>query len=312
MTTGPHLHGIDQVHRLALLPSTMRTYRRAFAAFERWSAEHEKSAMPASPESIVAYLKDLAKREMQSSTIRVAHAAIADAHLRSGRKDIADDKHVKKVLARVVKSQRRSQVPARPLTAEDLWVIRTTPRIPRKSTGRMPREEAASVARARGLVDTSLVSVMRDGRLRRSEAAALRWGDLTTLPDGTGRISINSASGDAHVAFIGRDATSDLLAIRPEGPRADNSQSIFGLSASHIGKRVREAAVAAGLGDGYTGDSCRRGMAHDVHAMFSGRTSGHQERYQSNEAAGRGAVAAYYGYLMIRGEEDMPTPTISP
>ena len=64
------------------------------------------------------------------------------------------------------------------------------------------------------------------------------------------------------------------------------------------------AAVAAGLGDGYTGHSSRVGMAQDLVAagaelpavMVAGRwkSPGMVSRYAQGTTAGRGAVARYH------------------
>ena len=48
----------------------------------------------------------------------------------------------------------------------------------------------------RGLVDIALISVMRDGMLRRSEAAAIRWGDIATEDDGAGRLTVARSKTD--------------------------------------------------------------------------------------------------------------------
>ena len=84
----------------------------------------------------------------------------------------------------------------------------------------------------------------------------------------------------------------------------DPSTSVFGLSASQIGRRVNAAAKAAGLGEGYTGHSGRIGMAQDLAAagvelpalMNAGRwkSSKMPARYTESQATGRGAVARYY------------------
>ena len=46
------------------------------------------------------------------------------------------------------------------------------------------------VAWARATVDLAIIGVLTDGGLRRSEAAALTWGDVGFWPDGTARITI--------------------------------------------------------------------------------------------------------------------------
>ena len=284
----------------ALSASTMQTYTRAFSAFEQWCVKYDKVALPASPDSIVTYLRRLSALGMRAATIRVAHAAIVDTHIRAGHPITQKHRRARAALADIVKAETRPQLPPTPLTAENLAAIRATACTPRKILGRSSREEWRLMARTRGLMDISIISVMRDGLLRRSEAAALRWGDLTTLPDGSGRISLTGAPTSQHVVFIGRAAVADLLTIRPDGAALHDGSRIFGLSPTHLGKRVRGAAIAAGLGDGYTSDSCRAGMAEDLNQAFPWRTPGHQERYHSSEAAGRGLVAQYYSLTRER------------
>ena len=84
----------------------------------------------------------------------------------------------------------------------------------------------------------------------------------------------------------------------------DPSTPVFGLSESQIGRRVKAAAQAAGLGEGFTGHSGRVGMAQDLAAtgvdlpalMTAGRwkSSRMPAKYTERQAAGRGAVARYY------------------
>ena len=76
------------------------------------------------------------------------------------------------------------------------------------------------------------------------------------------------------------------------------------MSTRHVGNRVRAAAKAAGLGEGYTGHSGRVGMAQDLvksgvelpALMTAGRwkSSKMPARYTERQAADRGAVARYY------------------
>ena len=59
--------------------------------------------------------------------------------------------------------------------------------------------------------------------------------------------------------YLGPDAVSALMAIRATEAVMDPKLPVFCLSASQIGRR----ALAAGLGEGYSGHSMRVGMAHD-------------------------------------------------
>ena len=115
--------------------------------------------------------------------------------------------------------QRHPQRQARPLTAEALAAIRAAARLPRRSQGRAGRMETAGVAGRLGLVDIALASTLRDGLLRRSEAAALRRGDVELLADGSGGLHVRQSKGDQEglgaVLYLGPDAVRHLLAIRP-------------------------------------------------------------------------------------------------
>jgi len=131
----------------------------------------------------------------------------------------------------------------------------------RRSLGREGRrQESAERASWRGRVDVALLSVLRDGLLRRSEVAALTWGDVELRDNGIGLLQLHRSKtdqeGEGVVLYIGREAA--LRAIRPA------EQLVFGLSARQIGRRVQAAARAAGLGEGYTGHSGRVGMAQDL------------------------------------------------
>ena len=89
--------------------------------------------------------------------------------------------------------------------------------------------------------------------------------------------------------------------MRPAQQLLDPATPVFGLSPRQIGRRVKAAAVHAGLGDGFTGHV---GMAQDLARsgvelpalMTAGRwkSSRMPARYTEREAAHRGAVARYY------------------
>ena len=66
------------------------------------------------------------------------------------------------------------------------------------------------------------------------------------------------------VLYIGREASEALRAIRPAEQLLDRNTPVFGLSSRQIGRRVQALAQAAGLGNGFTGQSGRVGMAQDL------------------------------------------------
>ena len=113
---------------------------------------------------------------------------------------------------------------------------------------------------------------MRDALLRRSEAAAVLWKHIATEPDGSGRLTIPWSKTDQQgvgvVLYLGPPTMKALDKIRPRQPLMpqgnEGEQEVFGLKAATISERIAAAARAAGLGEGYSGHSCRVGMAVDL------------------------------------------------
>ena len=117
------------------------------------------------------------------ATIRQARAAIIKgAELagwpKPGGSGVAE---MMRGLGRILRGPQRQ---AAPLHAEALAAIRATAFTRRRTRG--GHTETAEYAERRGLVDVALASVMRDGLLRVSGAAALRWGDVELAGDGCG------------------------------------------------------------------------------------------------------------------------------
>ena len=94
---------------------------------------------------------------------------------------------------RLAKPQRQSGA----LTADVLPVIRLTALQPRK---RGRGFEIAEQAEERGKFDVALVAALSDAGLRRSEAAALTWGDVQRWDDGSGRITVIRSKTDVEAA----------------------------------------------------------------------------------------------------------------
>ena len=155
-------------------------------------------------------------------------------------------------------------------------------------------------------MDLALLAVLRDGLLRRSEAAALTWADVELRENGTALITVRRSKTDPEAEgvtlYIGHQAGEALQAIKPAEELLDRNTQVFGLAPQQIGRRV--TAAAAGLGDGFTGHSGRVGMAQDLAKtgaelpalMTAGRwkSSTMPARYTERQAADRGAVAKYY------------------
>ena len=291
-------------------PNTRRAYNQAWRRFEAWGASRGRGhSLPASPELVAAFLAELAEAGKSVATLRLTKSALAAVHRSTGHQDPTDNEGVKKVMAGIARANGRPQRQAKPLTETALAAVKATAGIPRRHRGRAIRAENAWDARRRGQVDVALLSVLRDGLLRRSEASALRWGDVDVQEDGSARLHVRRSKTDPEaegaVLYIGSEAAAALVAIMPEGfAVVDPSTPVFELSESQIGRRVNAAAKAAGLGDGFTGHSGRVGMAQDLAAagvelpalMNAGRWKSPKmpARYTEGQAVGRGAVARYY------------------
>ncbi len=93
----------------------------------------------------------------------------------AGHEDPTDNEGVRRLMQGISRAHGRGQWQAKPLTAEGLAAVKAT------ASGRR--------SLGRGRVDVALLSVLRDGLLRRSEAAALTWGDVELRDHGTGLIN---------------------------------------------------------------------------------------------------------------------------
>ena len=157
-------------------------------------------------------------------------------------------------------------------------------------------------------MDLALLSVLRDGLLRRSEAHLLTWADVEFRNNGTALLQLRRSKtdqeGEGVTLYIGKHAADALRAIRPTEEQLDLQAPVFSLPPQQIGRRVDAAAQAAGLGEGFTGHSGRVGMAQDLAntgaelpALMTAarwKNSKMPARYTERPAGGRGAVAKYY------------------
>lgn len=290
-------------HQMA--ENTKRTYETQWRRFVRWAASKGVNPLPAEPTHVAVYLAERLEGEgHKPATLRAAAAAVSYAHRDANYEDPCASAEVKDALKSAARKAGRNQRQAEALTADALQLIRATALIPRVARGgKMETQETAII---RGIADIAVISLMRDAMLRVSEAASLTWEDLTTVPDGTGRLllrrSKTDAEGESVVLFVSRPTMDDLGSLRQI---ASERASIFGLSRDQISRRIKRAAREAGLGDGFSGHSPRVGMAQDLaragtelpRLMTAGRWRSPRmpALYIRNETAARGAVAQYYG-----------------
>ena len=286
--------------------NTMKNYGAQWKNFVAWSVGKGTKALPADPGQVSVYLAErIEEHRHKPATLRAAAAAIGFFHRNAGQDDPCTSPEVKRTLKSATRKVGRSQKQADALTAEALTAIRSTACNPRR--GRGGRLESQETARCRGNLDIALISLMRDAMLRVSEAAALTWRDIVAEADGTGRLLIQrsktDSEGEGAVAFVSAPTMVALELICQAKAATD---CVFGLRPNQISRRIKQAAQAAGLGDGFSGHSPRVGMARDLarmgielpSLMNAGRwrSPAMPAHYTRNESAGKGAVAQFHGY----------------
>ena len=147
------------------------SYASQWNRFVSWSQASGRCSLPASPEDVAAYLEDRSETGARPSTLRVVATAIARNH-----RDAGFDVRVHQGVARITLDDlARDDTPgpakALPLDLGCYLAIRETAH--KLRWGRGGRLERTRNARRRGALDVAMIGLMRDARLRVSEATAL-------------------------------------------------------------------------------------------------------------------------------------------
>ena len=178
----------------SLAPTTRVNYRAQWKQWVSFATENGYSVFPANPVHVADWITQRAADGRKPGTIRMGLAAVSAAHRQANNPNPTEDEGVRATTRGIMRIAGRAQKQAAGLTAASLAAIRATACVPR--TGRGGSLESASTAQRRGLMDIGLVSLMRDGMLRRSEAASLTLRDLVDESDGTGRLTVARSKTD--------------------------------------------------------------------------------------------------------------------
>ena len=253
----------------SLAPATLRVYGTAWRYFTRWCETRGCESLPATPQTVAAYVSDRAGHGTSYSTIRAAAAAIRHHHEALEMDSPTLSLLVRRKLgdlrkrAEVSTPGRRRPEPTSGITQSDFTEIQASALLPR--TGPSGRTESERAAHSRGAVDIAMISAMRDAPLQGNEAVALTWGDVEFMKDGSARLTIRPAvrsASEAAILSVGRGAATALNAIRGDATDAD---PVFRLkSVKALGNRIRAAAKAAGLEGVYGAASPRIGKLQDL------------------------------------------------
>ena len=249
---------------------TRKNYDVSWRTFSSWLEARDASiGLPVAAELVALFAIEYSKDHAMASVSSVM-SAIASRHKDAGNPPPTDEAIVKEVMAGLKRQLETRQRQANPLYAADVDKIVASackPRPSKRPTHAENGYERAHVALRRGQKDIAIVLVGRDGCMRISEMTNLLWRDINYNEDGSGIAIIRFAKGDQEGAgaaqWLSHRTMQALEAIRPEN--VDPDDRIFGLKTKmSIYNRIHNAALAAGLGDGYSGHSLRVGMIYDM------------------------------------------------
>jgi site-specific recombinase XerD len=146
---------------------TVRAYRSDLADFEAWCARHERSPLPAVPETVADYIADMAAHGRKASTITRRLSAISQAHRMAGLESPTHAQVVRMTASGIRRQLGTAPRQARPILAAEL----------RSMIEALPDD-------LRGLRDRALLLVGFAAGMRRGELVALDVSDVVEEPEG--------------------------------------------------------------------------------------------------------------------------------
>jgi len=262
-------------------PATLRAYRAIWKIFTAWCEARELSPLPASPETVVAYIADQADR-LRPQTVKKHVAAISAIHKLRGCDSPVQTEPVRLTMAGLRRVKGVASQPKRALRVEHV----------RKMVETMPDDLVG--ARDRAILLVGIVTGMR-----RSEIVSLDFADLMFEPEGA-ILNIKRSKRDQEgrgrqVAVpLGRhEGTCPVRALQrwlvasgiEEGAlfvRLDPAGARQRLSGKAVARIVKRAAARAGLDPALLGaHSLRRGYVTETTRAGAderdiARTTGHK------------------------------------
>jgi integrase len=249
-----------------LASSTLEVYASAWRRWDAWCAGRGIIAMPASPETVAAYLAERAEAGLSYGSIDLACSAIGHRHRQHGFPDPTTDLTVRRVrrgLRRILGTAPRRQ--AHPLSVAEVGQILS----------------AINLHTVTGVRDRAIILLGYAAALRPSEVAALCIADVTARVDGLlVRIRRSKTDPDGHGQLVGVvpgqhrltdpiDALASWTALRPDGQgplftriHPSGLATADPIDVRTVSRMVQTRARAAGLGGlPVTGHSLRAGHA---------------------------------------------------
>lgn len=250
--------------------NTRRAYEGQWSRFASWCADHERSALPATSQTLAEYAGHLADADRAPSTIEQAIAAVRTAHRYAGHRGLPETDQARAVLRAHKRDRAERGVRTRKAPAVVLDVLRAM-------------VDALDTDTSAGLRDRALIVLGFAMMGRRSELSALRASDLDFTNDGltvlirTSKTDQDAAGAEVRIPHGSVPDTCPVRTLRAwldvltengldGGPvfrcitRHGHLQSA-GMSGDAISERVRVLAVRAGVegAESYTAHGLRAG-----------------------------------------------------
>ena len=255
--------GCERAVRDAFSRNTRRAVRSDLGIYAEWCAERGRKALPASPQTLAAFIDDMARSRAPATVSRYV-ASIGAAHWAIGRGKAVKDPLVRLALKRMYRRKGRRQHQVLGLT----WAVRE--RLLEPVGDRLIDER-----------NRALVAVAYDAMLRRSELVSLRVEDLSYEPQGDATLLVRNSKTDGEgrgeMVYLAPDTValvrSWLARSGVSGGRLFRSVSRSGrlgerLDASQVPRIIKGMAERAGLSptfvEGLSGHSPRVGAVQDM------------------------------------------------
>jgi site-specific recombinase XerD len=272
---------------------TQRAYRSRLSAFSAWCSDNGRSALPASPSTVAAYLAALESSGHKAATIAQVVAAIAKAHRVAGYENPCASDEVK--TARRA-ANRRIGVAPHQKAAATLPVLHTIIQGIEGTTLKDKRDKALLLVGFAGAFRRSELAALRVSDLREDRAADGRAVVVVTVrrskTDQTGQgmeKAIFSAAGREKKLCPVRALREWIAAAGLTGDdalfpsiRKGGKPSGAALSGHHVAKIIQDRGRAAGVELELSGHSLRRGFVTEaVAAGATERAIMHQTGHKS-------------------------------
>jgi integrase len=268
-------HMADQVAQLreaGKAANTRRAYLSDWARFTTWCETHSLTAIPAHPDTVSAYLADQVQT-VKVSTLRRHVATISKAHQVAGQPDPCKTAAL----------------------ADTLAGLRRTHGTPRDEAPGLMKHDMLQTLNSLGdtlsdVRDRAILLVGWCASLRRSEIAALTWGDIQPDPGGLVlvlRHSKTDKTGQGRTAGLARETVTHVCPVTALATWRDALGAIAGIDATAdhapvfvqvnrhgtpggsmsgqaIAQVIQRRTQQAGLSVRYRGHSLRKGLVQSA------------------------------------------------